>query len=66
MAIVFYVYRIKLFCCNDVAAHVWTKNFWYDDRAVSLLVVFQNGGNCTAYGKARPIKCMDVFRFILR
>ena len=46
--------------------HVRTEDFRYDDGAVGLLVVFQDGGNGTAYGEAGAVEGMDVFRFVLR
>ena len=46
--------------------HVRTQYFRNHNGTVSLLIVFQNSRNRTAYSQTGAIQCMDVFRFCLR
>ena len=42
--------------------HIWPKVFGNDDRAVFLLIVFENGHNGSTDRKARAVQRMDKSR----
>lgn len=51
------VLRLSTYCS---CSHVLLQDIGHFDGAISLLVVFQNGGHCSAYCEARAVEGVDV------
>lgn len=46
---------------DRIDMHIVAQCFRNFDGSVRLLIVFQNGGDCSANGNAAAVQCMDKF-----
>ena len=56
---------LPLACDALESAHVRLKRIWNQDRAVGLLIVFDNGQPSAAYGEAAAVQCVNEFELAL-